>query len=157
MVDRPGQWTNRPKYPYSFKFLIKSYSHNRTDIMKMYLNDEMSASQIAESLNVSKTFVLERLREQNIRNGAGIHRASNPNNYRLPHPAYGWKVLNSKLVPNKAELKVARLIVKLIRENVTFNEVSNELVKRKYKNRKNSLNWSYATLKNIYKRWNDKL
>lgn len=48
----------------------------------MYFDENLSASQIAQRLDLSKTSVLERLRKMGIRNGAGKLGITDPKNYR---------------------------------------------------------------------------
>ena len=73
----------------------------------MYLEEGLSASQLAEALGVSKSHIISRLRKEGIGNGKR-GRMTNPSNYRHYNPAYGWKVKDGVLMPNKAELKICR-------------------------------------------------
>ncbi len=123
----------------------------------MYYEDNLSASQIAQRLDLSKTSVLERLRKIGIRNGAGKLGITDPKNYRHMSAPIGWKVKEGKLVPHKNEIKTCRLIVHNIRSGHSLNAVAKELVHRKIKNRNGVVSWNAPTLRRIYKLWKDKL
>ena len=76
----------------------------------------------------------------------------------MPVPPYGYSVQNGKLVANKSELKVCRLVVELVERNgLQQNAVARELSKRGLKNRAGKTEWNSKTVFNIYKRWKGKL
>lgn len=67
LVDRAARWTNYPKYLHFFPFQSRPYRPKAKNLRNWYLDDGLSAAQIAEKLGVSKTFVLDRLHEMGIR------------------------------------------------------------------------------------------
>lgn len=121
----------------------------------MYLTEGLSAKQIAERLDVSKAFVLERLHKEGIRKSKG--RMTNPKNYRCNTPPYGWKVKDGKLVPNKSELKICRRVVALVRQARSYTSIAKELTNLGYKNRKGKVYWDHSSVINIFNRWKEKL
>ena len=123
----------------------------------MYLNDGLSAKQIAEAIGISKTVVLDRLHAEGIRMKTGKDRVNNPDNYRLHTAPYGWKVKDGKLAPNKAELKICRRVVTLVRQGLSYNAVAKELTKLGLRGRSGKAHWDHSTVISIYKRWNEKL
>lgn len=73
-------------------------------------------------------------------------------------PPYGFAVRVGKLVPNRQEMKVCRLVVELVaRKSETHTNVARELSRRGFKNRAGSIHWDSKTIFNIFKRWKDKI
>jgi len=157
MVDQAVRWTNYPKYLHSFPFQSRPYRPKAKNLRNWYLDDGMSASQIAEKLGVSKTFVLDRLREMGIRDGGDTNRLTNPTNYRSSAIPYGFRVKDGKLVPHYAELKICRKVVALVREGHSYRSVARELTKSEFRNRQGRSAWEHSTIISIYKRWKDRL
>ncbi|MGE4107321.1 MAG: AsnC family protein [Bacteriovoracia bacterium] len=157
MADRPEQRTNRSKFLYSFTFQSRPYSHKPEKIKKMYLEERMSAREIADELNVSQTHILDRLNRMGIGLKSGKGRMTDPNNYKCPKPPYGWKLRDRKLVPNKAELQICRYVVNRVRQGKNVAEVQREMTQKNFKNRNENSNWDHKAVMNIYKKWKDKL
>ena len=88
----------------------------------------------------------------------GNGRSSNPENYRHPAASYGYAVKNGNIVLNKAEQRVCKLVVQLIkRQNQNYCAVARELSKRGLKNRAGQTKWDGNAVSKIFKRWKDKL
>lgn len=121
----------------------------------MYLDEGLSAKQIAENLGVSKTYILDQLHAENVSGRSG--RMTNPKNYRHNTPPYGWKIKEGKLIPNKSELKICRRVVTLVRQGNSYNAVAKQLTKLQIKARSGEARWDHSTIISIYKRWNEKL
>jgi hypothetical protein len=125
-------------------------------LRELYRKKGLSAAQIAEQLGVSKTVVLNRLRAIGIREKTG--RVTRPDNYRHHEPPYGYTICDGKLVPNKKELQVCRLVVELRgRQKRSFAEIAEELIRRGYPNRRGVVSWFHHSVNQIFKRWNGKL
>lgn len=122
------------------------------------MEDGLSSTQIARRFQVSRSTILQRLGAMGIKDQPYRERSKNPQNYRMPVPPYGYSVQNGKLVANKSELKVCRLVVELVERNgLQQNAVARELSKRGLKNRAGKTEWNSKTVFNIYKRWKGKL
>ncbi len=156
-IDRAVRWANYPKYLHSFPIQSRPYRPKAKNLRNWYLDDGLSANQIAEKLGVSKTFVLDRLREMGIQSDESGDRLTNPHNYRSSVVPYGFKVNDGKLVPHYPELKICRKVVALVREGHSFRSVTRELATIGFKNRIGKVNWDHSTVKSIYERWSEKL
>jgi hypothetical protein len=96
------------------------------------------------------------LRRQGIRNGTG--RKTDPENYKLHDPPYGISKKNGKLVTNKSEVRVCRMLVELRdRQGKSIIEIGRMLEARGLKNRKGLVAWNYGTISRILQRWIGKL
>ena len=135
--------------------LLKPCKQKRKFYRDLYLKDGLSASQIAERVGISKTTVLERLREQGIRIPKG--RKTNPKKYRLHHPPFGFRKIDARLVPDRSEMKVCRMIVHLRIKGMSFRKIAIELTKRNLKNRNGMVNWSHTIIRMLYHRWKEKI
>jgi transposase len=142
---------------HSFPFSSRPYRQKAKNLKDWYLKDGLSASQIAERLNVSRTFVLARLHEMGIRSESGKDRLTRPENYLCNTPPYGWKIRNRKLISNKQELIICRYAVTLVRNGYSLRSVAKEITKLEFKNRRGKIHWDHSTIKSIYERWRDKL
>ena len=158
MVDQPEYGTNTS---YLIDFVQITYSAkllNSEEIRKFYVNDGLSAAQIARHFGVAKSVILARLHDQGIRMGVSAGRSTNPENYRCRVPPYGYSLKAGKLIPSKPELRIARLIVELVaRQGKSANWTAQELGRRGYKNRAGRTTWDHSTIRSIFKRWKDKL
>lgn len=58
--------------------------------------------------------------------------------FRLAYAPYGFSKKNGRLIPNKSELKICRMVVQLRNNSkLYFHEIARELVRRRTKNREN--------------------
>lgn len=147
-MDQGLQRTNHLVIKDRIPFLAKPYKQKPQVYRDLYLKEGLSAAQIAERLGCSKTTVLERLRAQGIRNP----------DRRIYHPPYGFSKLGSRLVPNRAEMRICRLVVSLHgRKGMSMRLVALELEKRGFKNRHGKVSWALTTVYGIFKRWNGKI
>lgn len=157
-MRQPECGTNTPYLIDFIEICLASKLLNHEEIRKLYEEDGLSSTQIARRFGVSRAAILTRLHGLGIRDQSGTKRAVNPKNYRMRVPPYGYSIRDGKLVPNKVELKICRLIVELVqRHGMKQNAVARELSKRGYKNRAGNKNWNSKTVFNIFKRWKDKL
>jgi transposase len=155
-VERPAQGTNTALIFDPIPFLVKPHKQKPQVYRDLYLKKGLSAAQIAERLGCARTTVLERLRRQGIRKSGG--RMTNPDNYRLHEPPYGFSKVGGRLVPNKAEMRICRLIVELReRQGLSALSVSKELQKRGVSNRRGSATWSHHSVIRIFNRWKEKI
>ncbi|HEY8271538.1 MAG TPA: hypothetical protein VIG33_11675 [Pseudobdellovibrionaceae bacterium] len=163
MVEAAGIGTNsfpnRATYLDSIEFFQKCHWKNTANYSALYLEKGLSTAQIGEQLGIPKQTVLNQLKREGIRLGSNKGRLlANPENYRLAYAPYGFSKKDGRLIPNKAELKTCRLVVQLRNNSkMSFQEIARVLVRRRIKNREDSISWSHATVGRIYKRWNGKL
>ncbi|MFN8792587.1 MAG: hypothetical protein ACK5Y2_14120 [Bdellovibrionales bacterium] len=142
----------------SIQFFQKCHWKNPANYRDLYINQRISAAQIGEKLGIPKQTVLNQLKREGIRLGTNKGRLANPDNYRLAYAPYGFSKRDGRLVPNKTELKICRIVVQLrINSKMSFHEIARELERRRIKGRTNSVSWTHATVGRIYKRWNGKL
>lgn len=157
LVDLSGYCTNRPYLADIIDHSLQPGQVKIEEILDLYEKEGLSAAQIAAKLDVSKTFVLTKLKAAGVSFGNSPVRRTTPHNYRCPNAPYGYKKQAGRLVPNKAELRTCRLIVKLITDGWTTIAVARELARRQVKNRKDQVKWGHQTVNQIYKRWHGKL
>jgi hypothetical protein len=90
--------------------------------------------------------------------GVNAGRSTNPENYRCRVPPYGYSIKAGKLTPNKAELRIARMVVELVgRQGKSANWTAQEFGRKGYKARSGRATWDHSTIRSIFKRWKDKL
>jgi hypothetical protein len=158
MVEQPEYGTNTPYLIDFIKVTLSPKLASNEEIRKLYVEMGLSASQIASQLRVAKSFVLARLRGLGIRDDENAKRFTSPENYRCPVPPFGYAVKDSKLVPNKAELRVCHAIMELIDlQGLSSTATAKELSRRKLKNRAGKTSWSHGSVLVIYRRWKGKL
>lgn len=155
-MHQPEYGTNHTYIVDIINFSIQPTKAKTEEIREVYLQKGLSAVQIAAKLDVSASFVNERLRTTGVRYCPS--RNTNPQNYLNPTPPYGYQKRGGKLLPNKTELRACRLIVQLIdHEKLTVAEVTRELTRQKIRNRKGTIEWQHSTVKRIYDRWHSTL
>lgn len=162
MVERPvprkNSPLNRATYLDSIEFFQKCDWKNSSNYGALYLEKGLSAAQIGKQLGIPNQTVLNQLKRDGFRLGGNKGRLANPDNYRLAYAPYGFSKKDGRLIPNKAELKICRLVVQLRNNSkMSFHEVAKELMRGGIKNRDESISWNHATAGRIYKRWNGKL
>jgi IS30 family transposase len=158
MVQYPEYGTNTCYLSDFIEICLKINLLNSAQIRDLYLEKGLSASQIASHFNVSKGAIISRLKRLKINRGIQSGQLTNPNNYRHHVVPYGYSVRDKRLVLNKAEQRICRLVVELIdRREKNHSEVARELSSRNFKNRAGSTKWDSKTVFNIYKRWKGKL
>ena len=157
MVAQPEIGKNRPYLIDSIKISTTPKLIGLSEIKALYLQNGLSAAQIAEQYGVSKSFVLAVIHRLGVNTGK-VGRSTDPNNYRNNSPQYGYAVRAGKLVPNKSEMKICRMVVELRgRRGLSTNQVAKELEKRGFKNRKGRTIWNTNTILNIFERWKNKI
>lgn len=125
---------------------------------ELYLEKRLSINQIASLYRVARTVIRSRLRDLGIDIDAVKPVSTNPENYRCRIPPYGFLVRDGKLLPDRMEMIICRLVVELIHRNGrTHSEVARELTQRGLKSRSGKSKWDSKTIFNIFKRWKDKL
>jgi predicted transcriptional regulator len=136
---------------------VNPFKSKSSKIAEMSIKDGLSASQVAEKLGISRTAVLEKLHALGIRNEAlKGERMTNPNNYRAAVAPYGYRKVDGQLVANKKELRICRLVVRLINEQeLSLNGTARDLMQKNIKN--GNVWWDHSMVVSIYKRWNGKL
>jgi hypothetical protein len=158
MVDQPEYGTNTPFFIDFLPICLSAKLVNPQEIRALYVEQGLSAAQVARRLRISKAVVLARLHGLGIRDDDKPKRYTSPENYRCPVPPFGYSVEGGKLVTSKAELRVCHAIVELIqRSGLSSTATAKELSRRKLKNRAGSSNWSHGSVLAIYRRWKDKI
>ncbi len=118
-------------------------------VVRLY-QEGLSAQQVADNIGISKQAVLARLRRFGVRNG---QRGRTLDNYRFPNPPYGQKVWGKRLVLNKKELRIVRIVIQLRdQEQLRWSQIVANLNELGIKTR-TGRTWSRAGIKRIHKRW----
>ena len=158
MADQPEYGTNTCYLADFIEICLCPKLLNPSKIRDLYEREGKSPAQIAAYFGVSRSTITTRLNAQGVRLEVGEGRSSNPDNYRHVRPPYGHAVKGGKLVLNRSELRICKLIVERInRQNQNYNEVAHELSKRGVKNRGGQTKWDGKAVAKIFKRWKDKL
>lgn len=158
MVDLAEHGTNQPYLVDFINLTLHTKLIDSYEIRRLFLDNGLSSVQIAKKYNVSKTTILSILHKMNVRVETQAGRITNPNNYRVRNPPYGFRIQDRKLVLNKSEIRFCRLIVELIaRKGFSKSDVVRELEAKRYKNRNSSTKWDHSTVRNIFERWKNKL
>lgn len=158
LVQQPEYGTNCTYYVDFIELCLDIKLLNSEEIGKLYLENRLSINQIASHYRVSRTVIRSRLRDLGIDINAVKPTSTNPENYRCATPPYGFQVKAGKLLPNRLEMKICRLVVELIqREGRNHSDVARELARRGFKSRTGKTKWDSKTVFNIFKRWKDKL
>lgn len=153
--SKRAAYPNRSKLLDTFHFAYSINVINQQILKDLYLNDGLSASQIATKFNASKSHVLSRLHKLGISDNSSSRRI-NPKNYRLHNPPYGFHVKNGELKQYRPEAKICQQILKLKNDGqMTFREIGRELESRKYRNRQGKVSWHHSTVSQICNRWNN--
>jgi hypothetical protein len=158
LADQPECGTNTCYLSDFIEICLCPKLLNQAKIRDLYVREGKSPAQIAAQFGVSRSTITARLNAQDVRLEMGDGRSSNPDNYRHTSPPYGHAVKDGKLVLNKAEQRVCKLIVEQIkRQKRNYNEVARELSKRGIKNRAGRSKWDGKAVAKIFNRWKDKL
>ncbi|MBX3034911.1 MAG: recombinase family protein [Bdellovibrionaceae bacterium] len=158
MVEQPEIGTNTPYLVDFVKITLLPKLLNFNEIRSLYLDNGLSAAQIARECDVAKSVIVGLLNRGGIRPGPHKNRSNNPENYRLRVPPYGFQIRAGKLVPSRTEMMLCRLVVELIqRQGFSANAVAKELGRRGLKNRSGGIKWDHSTVRSIFKRWKDRL
>ena len=158
LVNQPEYGTNTSYLTDFIRISFKPQLLNPLEISNLYLKQCLSAAQIAAHYGVSKSVIICWVNRLKIGSKSAKGRMTNPKNYRHANPPYGYKVKDNKLVLNKSEIKVCRVIIDLMgRNKYSPTETINALMARCYKNRKGGTAWGYLAVQKIFKRWKDKL
>jgi hypothetical protein len=148
---------NALTYVVSFEFYQKPDRLKRELLQDFYVTQGLSLAQIANRLGWAKSTVYKRLSSLGLIEGKN-GRAMKSNNFRHHQPPYGFRVQSGKLIPNKAELRICRLIVHFVdEEGMTLRQTATDLESREFKNRFGKVSWHHQTVGKIYKRWKGKL
>lgn len=157
LVDQPECGTNTCYLIDFIKINVNSKTLNLEEIKELFVQKRLSASQIGRRFGVAKSIILKLLNEAGVRIGK-VGRSTDPKNYRNNSPPYGYMIRDRKLVLNKAEMKICRMVVELrSRRGYSTTQVAKELERLGYKNRKGNTVWNTATVLNIFERWNGKI
>ena len=154
-MDRAERCSNHFYLTDILEFFTRPKRVKTSVLTNLYQNKDLTSSQIADKIGVSKQTVLNRLRKAGIKNSSNKGRS--PKNYTHPNPPYGYKVRNQRLCPNSKEIRVIRLIVGAIeQQGLTLSATARLLNEKGYLNRKRC-QWGHFSICKIYKRWEGKV
>lgn len=157
MVDQPESGTNTS---YLIDFLEITFSAKLLDVEKIreFYVAGQSYAQIARKFGVAKSVIISRLGGLEMPKTCDENKATNPQNYRCRVPPYGYAVRDGKLIPNKRELRICHLVVELMgRQGKGASETVRELESRQFLTREGKQHWDHSSVRNIFKRWKDKI
>lgn len=151
-MEETRRGTNLPQVSDFLKFVSIPKAVDPALIRRFYLEKGLSASQIAEQVCLSKPAVLARLHQMGIRKQHS--RGAQSDNFRFPQKVpFGKRLVDGRLVDDRRDLKVARLIVELRhRQNLPWNEVVKKLNLAGFRTKK-GLPWKIGTVRAIFGRW----
>ena len=157
-MGQPEYGTNHSYYIDFIQIcLAVKFIHN-DEIRVLYQEKRLTTNQIASRFKVSRTVIQCRLRDLRIEENILTNKVNNPQNYRCRVAPYGFAIESGKLVPNRLEVKICRLVVQLVQhQGKGHSEAARELTRLGYKNRSGNAVWDSKTIFNIVKRWKDKL
>ena len=119
LVDQPEYGTNSSYYVDFIPFYFNPKLLNFDKIRSLYLDEGLSAAEIAKQFNTVKSVILSVLHRMGIRLGSNARPLNDPKNYRNWKAPYGYVIKDKKLVINTAELRLCRIIVELVgRQNI---------------------------------------
>ncbi len=157
-MQQPEYGTNHPYYIDFIQICLAVKFINNDEIRELYQEQGLTINQIAARFKVSRTVIQCRLRELRIQQSIPANKLNDPQNYRCRVAPYGYAVESGKLVPNRLEVKICRLVVQLVqRQGKTHSEAARELSRLGHKNRSCNTAWDSKTIFNILKRWKNKL
>lgn len=157
-MEQLGHGTNTPYLVDFIKITLSAKLANPQEIRSLYVDQGLSASQIASQLCIAKSVVLARLHALGIQSNTTTRKYNTPDNFRCPVAPYGYAVKDGKLVPYKKELRVCHIIVEMVeRKGLTFRAVARNLQTRGVKNRAGRTSWSHGSVVTIYNKWKGKI
>lgn len=125
------------------------------DIADLYLKKGLSAKKLGAELGLSKTSVLRRLHHLGIRKET-VSEIAKDHPRPVRRASYGLRIVDGRLVPDRQEQKVARLIVELrLRQKLPWNDLVRKLNMNGLKT-KSGLPWRVGTVRMVYGKWKDK-
>jgi hypothetical protein len=159
VVDQPEYGKNTCYLTDFIQITHQAKMLNSEEIRDLFVNHAQSAAQIAKKFGVAKTVILSRLHGLGVAIGTSAPgRMTNPSNYRCATRPYGFTVKDGRLVPNKSELRICRVVVELYgRQKLSATAVAKELTRRGFKNRAGRIAWEHKTVQSIFIRWNGKI
>jgi transposase len=157
LVDQPESGTNTSYLIDSLEITFSAKLLDVEKIREFYVAGQ-SYAQIARKFGVAKSVIISRLGGVDIPKTMQEKRATNPQNYRCRVPPYGYAVREGKLIPNKRELRICRLVVELMgRHGKGTSETVRELERRQLLTREGKQHWDHSSVRNIFNRWKDKI
>lgn len=154
-VWKNGLGVTTPEHFYLVDFIPGLHSPTKIDarsVVRLY-REGLSAQQVAERLDISKQAVFARLRRFDVRN---CRRGCAPDNFRYL-PPYGQKVWRRRLVLNKKEIRVVRVMLRLRdQEQFRWSEIVAALAALGMKTRTGKT-WSRSGVKRVHCRWSGKV
>jgi len=158
LAQQPEYGTNQPYYIDFIQICLAVKFINNDEIKELYQEKGLTINQIASRFKVSRTVIQCRLRELRITDCIPVNKLNSHQKYRCRVAPYGFAVESGKLVPNRLEVKICRLVVQLVQcQGKTQSEAGRELSRLGHKNLSGNTVWDSKTIFNILKRWKDKL
>jgi len=154
-MGRPERCAHRELLYDYVKFLIVRTNLDMNEVRRLYLEANLTASQIGEMFGVSKQMILSRLRRIGVRRTPD--RGRSPDNFRYTNPPFGYRVLSGRLVLDRKEMKVVRRITQLRDcEKMKWSEIHQELNRSGFRTRRGCL-WTVVAVKRVHGRWTGKV
>ncbi len=158
MVDRTGYWKNQSYYADIIEFLSNPYVVKNPKIADLYQKEGFSAAQIGRKLGIAKSTVIDRLHAMKVPMRTKSAGQYQDNNYLGSAIPYGYQAKKRRLIPDRSELKISKLIIEFIdTQGLSANQTAQELERRKYKKRNGQVNWHHGMVLGIYRRWKGKI
>lgn len=158
-MEQFQSWKNRSKLLDSFEFIFDLKLKSKEFWWNLHVKEGLSFSQISNRLGIPKATVRDFIWKHGLKRESHKGRSTRPDNYRAPNPPYGYKVMSGKLVFDRNEVKVCKLIVALRGEqSLSWAAIVDELNKRRIPSRRHGEGacWHRHIVKIIYERWNSK-
>lgn len=156
LVDQVGHRTNST-YINDFIGIFSIPKDVGTDkIADLYVKEGLTAAQVAARVGLSKASILRRLHSLGIRKGT-LHEVTKGQPRPAVRAAYGQRIISGKLVNDRQEQKVARLIVELReRQKLGWKEVVDRLNGEGLRTR-SGIPWKVGRVRMVFDRWHGKL
>ena len=159
-MEQTKAWKNRSKLLDSFEFNFDLRLKDADFWRNLYLVEGLSATQIADRLKTPRSTIHSLLRRHGIRKEQLEGCSTQPDNYLAPNPPYGFKVEAGRLLIDRKEMKVCKLIVELRRnQNWDWSAIAKELSRRQIPTRRNDegTRWHRHIVRAIFERWHSKI
>lgn len=156
MVHRAGYCANTSKVSDFIDNIVIPKNAKSETIRDLYLDQGLTALQIAHQIGLSKTVVLRRLHALGIRQET-VKQMELEKPRPVSRASYGYRIVSGKLVPDRYELKVVRIIVELrSRQGLSWSKLVKHLNSEKIKARGGGV-WHITSVRMVFERWKDKI
>jgi IS30 family transposase len=149
MVEQAECWAN-PSYLIDIITLISNPTKIKTsEIERLYFDERLSMREIADRVEVSKSFVIRHLSQSKRRDRRTGREHQNYKHSKIP---YGFRRAGERIVPDKKEMKVIKLILTARGQGYTYQAIADRLNKSNCLMRANK-QWPSGMVYWIVKKW----